>query len=152
DLTVSVQWLGQGNLKIDISIKNNEEFLNQPPGLPAITGPERGKFGENQSYQITAQDPDGNDLYYYIDWGDGTDIELIGPYGSGRTTTVKHNWAEKGSYTIKVMSRDVYDEKSDWASLEVSMPKQHLPSPYLQSLRERYQRVTTHLITFGNKR
>ncbi len=70
-------------------------------------------------------DPDGNDLYYYIDWGNGT-TELVGPYGSGRTAKVKHIWNESGTYLIRVRSRDTFDEKSDWATLEVSMPKNRL--------------------------
>ncbi len=151
NLTLSVEWLEDGNLKIDISITNNEEFFNQPPGLPEITGPTSGKIGEEQSYQITAQDPDGNDLYYYIDWGDGTEIELIGPYSSGRTATTNHNWTVKGSYTIKVMSRDVYDEKSDWVSLEVSMPKLRYNFLQFHPLRERYLKVIANLQSLREK-
>ncbi len=131
DFSISVEWLGNSNIKIDVSITNNEELFNQPPGIPTIIGPTSGKIGEEQSYQIQAEDPDNNKLYYYVDWGDETGIELVGPYTSGRSTTIKHNWSEKGTYSIKVMSRDIYDEKSEWASLEVSMPKYRNLNPFM---------------------
>ena len=151
DFTISVEWLGDSNIKIDVSITNNEELFNQPPNTPTITGPTSGKRGEEQSYQITADDPDGDNLYYYINWGDETGIELIGPYSSGRTATAKHNWSEKGTYTIQVMSRDVYDEKSEWVSLEVSMPKQQFNLYRLHPLFEKYLRIFSDLKALCDK-
>jgi len=126
DFTVSLEWLGNSELEIDISIINNEEFFNSPPEKPTITGPTSANYGEEHTYEITATDPDDNDIYYYIDFGDGTEELIFGPYGSGKTKSVKHIWEEQGAYTIKVKSRDTYDEKSDWATLEVSMPKNKL--------------------------
>ncbi len=125
DFTLSLEWIGDAELKIDFNIKNNEEFFNSPPEIPIITGPTSGQYGEEHTFEITASDPDNNDIYYYIDWGNGT-IEKKGPYDSGKTINVKHTWNEKGKYTIRVRSRDIYDEKSDWATLEVSMPLQLL--------------------------
>jgi hypothetical protein len=123
DLTLSVEWVGDGELSIDLSITNNEEFFNEPPADPQITGPSSGKKGVEQTFEITATDPDGNDLYYYINWGDGSPEELVGPYKSGKTATVTHTWAKKGTYMIQVKSRDVYDATSDWVTMEISIPK-----------------------------
>jgi len=123
DFTVSLEWMDNSELKIDISITNNEEFFNSPPEKPTITGPTSTKYGEEHTYEITATDPDDNDIYYYIDFGDDTEEIIKGPYDSGKTTRVKHTWEKQGTYTIKVKSRDTYDEKSDWATLEVSMQK-----------------------------
>jgi hypothetical protein len=123
DFTVSLIWLGNSELEIDISITNNEEFFNSPPEQPTITGPTSGSYGVEQTYEITATDPDDNQIYYYIDWDNGT-IETKGPYDSGKTVYAKHTWYKRGQYTIRVQSRDSYDELSDWTTLEVSMPKQ----------------------------
>jgi hypothetical protein len=122
DFTVSLNWLGNSELEIEIIITNNEEFYNSPPEQPTITGPTSGGYGVEHTYEISATDPDGNDLYYYIDWGNGT-IETKGPYDSGKTVYAKHIWDSRGQYTIRVQSRDTYDELSDWTTLEVSMPK-----------------------------
>ena len=130
DFTVSLEWMGDSNLQIDIGITNNEEFYNSPPGKPTITGPTSAKYGEEHTYQITATDPDDNDIYYYIDFGDGNEEITKGPYGSGRTISVKHTWENQGAYTIKVKSRDTYDEISDWVTLEISMPKNKIINPF----------------------
>ena len=123
DFSVSLEWIGNGELSIDISITNNEGFFNSPPEKPTITGPTSAQYGEEQTYEITATDPDDNDIYYYIDFGDGTEEIIKGPYDSGKKSYVKHTWEKKGTYNIKVRSRDSYDEKSDWVTLEVAMPK-----------------------------
>lgn len=131
DFTISLEWIENGEIDIEVIITNNEEFFNSPPEEPTISGPTSGEFGEEYTYEISAVDPDDNDLYYYIDWGNGT-IETKGPYSSGNTLKVKHIWIERGKYTIKVRSRDTYDEKSDWVSLEVSMPNNNIISHMLK--------------------
>lgn len=144
DFTVSLVWLGNSELEIDIIITNNEEFFNSPPGIPTITGPTSGGYGVEQTYEIIASDPDDNQVYYYIDWGNGS-IETKGPYDSGKTVYAKHTWDERGKYTIRVQSRDTYDELSDWTTLEVSMPKQ--VSQDLNKLFNNYPK----LLSFFNK-
>jgi hypothetical protein len=152
DLSISLKWNGDASLTIECTIRNNEEVFNQPPGIPIITGPSSGKTGVEQTFQIYAEDPDSNDLYYYINWGDDTDIELIGPYSSGRTATAKHNWTEKGTYLIQVMARDVYNRTSDWANSEVSMAKQRISINQFLFLFERYQhKVYTLITSFVNR-
>ncbi len=46
-----------------------------------IRRPTSAQYGEEHTYEITATDPDDNDIYYYIDFGDGTEetesIDLI---------------------------------------------------------------------------
>ena len=138
DFEISLEWLGNSELEIDISIKNNEEFFNSPPETPSITGPTSGGYGVEQTYEISASDPDNNDIYYYIDWGNGT-IETKGPYDSEKTVYAKHTWVDRGQYTIRVRSRDTYDEVSDWTTLEVSMPRK--VSNYLTSFFDNHPRL-----------
>jgi hypothetical protein len=104
-------------------VKFSAAEANTAPDTPTITGPTEGTPEEEYPYNFTAEDPDGGEIYYYIDWGDGTTEEWLGPYLSGTTITVNHSWSEKGDYTIKCKAKDVLDEESDWGTLEVSMPK-----------------------------
>lgn len=97
-------------------------MIDRPPNTPTITGPAEGKPGVAYLYTFTTTDPDGDLVYYYIDWGDGQVSEWIGPYQSGATATATHQWAEEGTYTIQVKAKDVFDVESDWGSLEVTMP------------------------------
>jgi carboxypeptidase T len=96
---------------------------NQPPSLPTLDGPSEGKSGESYTYTVSMEDADGDELQIYLDWGDGTTTGWLGPYNSGTELNFNHTFSEQGSYTIKVKSKDIFDEESDWATLEVTMPK-----------------------------
>ena len=68
-------------------------------------------------------DPDGDNLYYYILWGDGDYEEWIGPYESDEVVFVNHSWSEQGAYKIMARAKDVYGLIGDWGTLDVTMPK-----------------------------
>lgn len=57
------------------------------PEIPTITGPVEGKIGELQEYQISASDPNDDDMLYIVDWGD-MNKETVGPFSSGLMITV----------------------------------------------------------------
>jgi hypothetical protein len=96
---------------------------NHPPITPTLNGPTSGKSGVSYNYTITTEDPNGDKITYYIDWGDETNNIFIGPYDSGEVVTVPHKFPKKGSYTIKAKAIDSKGEESDWATLTVSMTK-----------------------------
>jgi len=98
-------------------------WSNQAPNTPDITGQTNGKAGTEYEYTFVTTDPDGDDVYYYVDWGDDTFEEWIGPYDSGEEAKVKHTWDARGTYTIKAKARDTCDAESDWGTLDVTMPK-----------------------------
>ena len=93
-----------------------------PPITPNIDGITSGKSGKDYEYNFVTTDPNGDDVTYIIDWGDNSDEEIIGPYPSGEKITVNHSWGE-GEYIIKVKAVDNYGKESEWATLEISMPK-----------------------------
>ncbi|GAG27994.1 unnamed protein product, partial [marine sediment metagenome] len=94
---------------------------NNPPNKPTIDGPTSGKKGETYSYDFQTTDPDGDDIYYWVDWGDESNTGWLGPYESGEEITKSHSWS-KGTYDIKCKAKDTYDEESDWGTLQVEMP------------------------------
>jgi len=107
---------------------------NNPPDKPIITGGEQnGKVGETYTYTVSAHDIDGDDIYFWFDWGDGDNTGWI----SAQAT---HAWDEEGTYEVKVKAKDIYDAESDWATLEVSMPKNKVIniSLFLQELIQRF--------------
>jgi len=61
-------------------------------------------------------------VYYYIDWGDGTNSSWIGPYSSGVTIPQSHTWSKKGTYIIKAKAKDVRGYESGWGQLSIIMP------------------------------
>lgn len=93
------------------------------PLVPMINGPINGKTGVDYDYTFRSIDPTEDKLFYYIDWGDGNIEEWIGPYSSGEEVVVSHKWSQDGTWIIKVKAKDTDGLESDWATLEVSMPK-----------------------------
>lgn len=96
---------------------------SDPPEKPIITGPKSGKPGTLLTFKFVTEDPDGNDVYYQIYWGDGQYIPYTGPYSSGEEVTFKHAWSTPGSYTIIAKAKDEYGEKSPQSSFRLSISK-----------------------------
>ena len=94
---------------------------NNPPATPDINGSANGEAGTSYSYTFSSTDPEGDDVFYYIEWGDGLAEEWIGPHSSGNETTVDHTWSKQGTFTIKAKARDSRGGTSDWESLEITI-------------------------------
>jgi carboxypeptidase T len=97
-------------------------ITNEPPNPPTITGPATGKAGTRYTFTFVSTDPDGNDVSYFIDWGDGINSSWIGPFGSAQAINANHTWSEQGTFVIKAKARDIYGEESSWSTLSVKMP------------------------------
>ena len=92
-----------------------EISVPQPPNKPVISGPTIGTVNILYSYTFNSNDPDGDDIYYYINWGDGSYENWIGPYASGEIVTVLHFWSEKGTYKIQAKAKDDNTGESTWS-------------------------------------
>lgn len=103
---------------IKLSVTNE----SLPPLSPTITGPTTGTVNHEYPYTSTTTDPDGDSVFYLIDWDDGTISDWLGPYNSGASCEATHTWTKKGTYTIKVKAKDIHDTESDWAILSVTLP------------------------------
>ena len=122
---------------------------NERPSIPTISGAKKVKAGVISEYSFVSTDPEGNDLFYYIDWGD-TLHELIGPFASGAEGKANHSWV-KGTYTIAVKARDVYGAESIWATLEVTVPRNRFSEKILtRFLFERFSKIFNILGLLSN--
>jgi hypothetical protein len=97
-------------------------FQNQRPINPLLTGPSTGKPFHKYIYSINATDPEGESLYYWFEWGDGTITSWQGPYESGKMCNTSIHWNKQGTYTINAKAADVYGGDSDWVTLHITMP------------------------------
>jgi hypothetical protein len=98
------------------------ERLSEPPEIPTIDGKTSGKTGEEYEYTFNSADPDGDDVKFFVNWGDNN-TEWTDYVASGTDANVKHTWTEKGTYLIRAKAVDTNGAESDWAALEVNMPK-----------------------------
>ena len=112
---------------------------NQAPNTPDISGPNPGKIGLIYKYTITATDPEQDQLYCFVDWGDNTTTDWTGPFSSGNPFAVTHSWSTRGTYTIRVKVKDEHGAESYWATLGVRMPASFVfTHPFIQWLLERF--------------
>ncbi|KYK27470.1 hypothetical protein AYK20_02650 [Thermoplasmatales archaeon SG8-52-1] len=89
----------------DIDIYIASVFGNQPPDSPTISGPNTGKPNTDYDFTFNSLDPDGDDVRYHIEWGDG-DIEITALAPQGTDVSVSHKWTEEGTYTITAYAED----------------------------------------------
>jgi hypothetical protein len=112
---------------------------NNPPGAPTIEGKStKLKPKTVYDYTFNAVDPDSDDLYYYVDWGDGNNSGWVGKSASGVDLILNHSWAVGGKYTIKAKVKDIWSAESDWAELEVTVPRPRTINNLLHQLLERF--------------
>lgn len=115
----------QDNSVDDITTANILD--NDPPNAPTITGTTSGKIGKEYEFTFVTTDPDGDDVYYWIHWGEGcTYLDWVGPYASGQEVKFNNSWPDKGDYNITAKAKDIYDQESDWGTLDISMPKNNI--------------------------
>jgi len=102
----------------DITITNN---------APAKPNPPEGKTNVNvknaNTYTAVSTDPDGHNVRYLFDWGDGK-TSYSQYVESGETGSASHRWDSQGNYQIKVKAEDQYGEESEWSDpIAISVPK-----------------------------
>jgi hypothetical protein len=80
---------------------------NQPPETPTFTGPIVGRVGVLYNFTVSITDPEADQFYFIIDWGDGDSSGWFGPYDSGEIVTVSHAWYTIGTFHIQVKAKDL---------------------------------------------
>jgi outer membrane protein assembly factor BamB len=114
----------ENTVSIDHTKANIEEIpQNNPPTLPTINGPTQGKINEKHDFILRSKDIDGDDIYYILDWGDGSHLDHYGPYQNDIDVLVNHTWSEQGDYTLKCKVKDIHDLESDWSSFNLNIPR-----------------------------
>ena len=90
---------------------------NFSPGNLQINGPSQGGNGIPFNFSVVASDPQGGQVYYKWDWGDGNVTEWLGPFNSNVTTTETYAWVHDGNYSIRVKARDIGGGESNWSEI-----------------------------------
>jgi len=92
------------------------ESGNQSPNTPSVpTGPSIGDPGVSYSFSAITTDPDGDQISFKFDWGDGTESNWTSFVNSGSSATMSHSWSGEGTYQVKIKARDTYSAESGWS-------------------------------------
>lgn len=99
---------------------------NNPPEKPTIIGPISVEVGKVYTYNLTCNDPDNDDVLFYIEWGDSLTDNWLDHAVSGETIEKTHIWSFPFPRTrqIKVKAKDKYEAESEWTYLDITITKE----------------------------
>ncbi|UCF50088.1 MAG: PQQ-like beta-propeller repeat protein [Thermoplasmatales archaeon] len=100
-----------------------DESSNAQPFAPEIDGPGMGIPNTEYEFTFTVSDPNNDDVFLYVDWGDGATEDYAGPYTSGEEVTLSHTFSSRGAYIIKAKAKDTSDAEGPWGSLQINIPR-----------------------------
>ena len=133
-------------IRFDDAFFGSGRGRNYPPEKPTKpTGPVGGQIRMEYEYNVSTNDPNGNQfgdrIRYGWDWdGDYLVDNWTGYYPSGDTCTFSHLWEKKGTYEIRVKARDSHGATSPWSDpLTVTMPKSFMSNTYHQNILDSYR-------------
>jgi len=100
---------------------------NHAPSEPSLNGPSRPGPDQDATYTACSTDLDGDNIWYYFDWSDGTG-EWAGPKPSGEEVSATHSWDNWGNYNIRAKARDRHPDDPDglesgWTNLTIKVPR-----------------------------
>jgi len=91
----------------------------QSPIIPSTpSGPNLGYAGEEYFFTTNTSDPQGQNIFYQWDWGDGNISEWLGPYPSGDSIETAHTWSQPSHYyyyEIRVRAKDPDGHNSEYS-------------------------------------
>ena len=96
---------------------------DQPPDMPKIYGAVQGVPDIFYEFGFISIDPENDNLYYDIDWGDGFIENDIGPFPSGEIIPRSHKWTDTGNYKVKARAKDEFDNYGEWSKYDISVPR-----------------------------
>ncbi len=117
-------------------------LANEPPSKPIIYGPNEGNNGEELVFTFKSTDPDGDDIYYYVKWGDGIEEVWNGPHDSDEEIYLTHIWHSNDNFTIEAKSKDTFNFESEWETFNINIPR------YKGFLNRLFDKFSFHFLFF----
>ena len=112
----------------DIKIYKN--YWCWPDWWVTIDGPSHGKPGQLLTYTFNAENHDGYEVRFHIDWGDKNE-ELTTYVPAGTEKKVSHIWDTQGTYTITAYGVDDTGDSSYETTFTVIIPRSKVSSKLL---------------------
>jgi hypothetical protein len=104
---------------------------NQPPFVPRfVKAPACAGPGISVNFTAFSADPEGGDVSFQWEWGDGRSTGWFGPIAYGEIATCSSAWIHLGKYSVRVRAQDTLGATSSW-SLPLLMtiaPQIHIPT------------------------
>jgi len=122
---------------------------NLPPeNLTVPIGPDEGVTGRPATFTTSATEPEGEDVYYRFDWGDGTLSEWIGPFNSGVPGNCTHIWMNESVYNVRAKAKDDVGSETGWSGPHV-IAIHELPVLSIESITARNGKLDANIKNIG---
>ena len=127
-------WEDEGEFEVKVKAMDENDNLStwsnsliitiydtKPPDKPIISGPSRLLPLIPYNYKFNTVDPDGENVYYWIEWGDDEIEEWIGPSRSGEVVSLSHKYTTIGAFNITVKAKDINDFESEMMEKQIKV-------------------------------
>jgi len=98
------RWLGTPFLLLALAASGCQR--DGGPSAPRLFGPPAGQPGDTLLFRAVARDPQGGNLSYRFDWGDGSTPVWTAELGSEDTFELGHVYADTGARNVTVRCRN----------------------------------------------
>ena len=144
-VTVTHEYQSDGSYYVTLTVRDNHGAKaetstkihivqpNRPPEEPLIGGFFKIPNQKTYSFAASSTDPDGDDIKYTFDWGDGNkeDSEFL-TLPKGSAFNLLHEWKEPGEYTLTVTVTD--GELSASSEVQVTIEQAPIDSMMLYAI------------------
>jgi len=119
--------VGDGSWEMVVGCRNGQVWcfsggldaaVNGPPEMTQTIMNPGGIPNKSYPSFFEATDPEVDDVYLQIEWGDGQTEGWIGPHTSGAQVEVFHTWDSVGTFPARVRARDTDNNTGDWSAID----------------------------------
>ncbi len=115
DLSVELEAMGDTEFRAIYTL-TNLHYPSDPPSDPvAPDGDDVGATGIDYSFSTVSTDPEGDNVSYRFDFGDGTVTDWLGPFASGDSCAASHSYNTVGTFDVIAQARDEWEFKTEWS-------------------------------------
>lgn len=116
DMILRIDSTGVSRMTTKVRVSNGIP-ANVAPATPAApSGPAMALAGEEVLIEVVTTDADPDQVYYDVDFGDGSkSTGWLGPYDQNTVVQVPHTYQQNGDYQITVRAMDIWDFETAWS-------------------------------------
>jgi hypothetical protein len=83
---------------------------NLAPLVPSLFVPTMAQRGDSVRAWVSSYDKDADSLYFFIEWGDGTESGWVGPVLSATDCVISHAYGDTGVFGVRAKAKDATHE------------------------------------------
>ena len=123
---------------------------NRPPNAPVLNGAKSYMEKECYTYVFSAEDPDGDTVFYDIEWKKVGEAKMIscspddpvmpwlGPFESGEELEQFYTFDKSGKYELTIWVKDIHNSLGPATTITVTYKSGIFQLPLFSKLLEKY--------------